>query len=127
MGCEPSIVTMAPSIDRWSGVSMAPAGRCTVFVDVLPTVLHGALVVVLERLGIDVVIDLKGTAPIDAAIVSVEHSSPNVKARVVITLPEWDGDEVEGTVAVEGEPARVRITGIDDLLELLELAPTPDG
>lgn len=107
---------------------MGPVARCTVFVDVLPTVLHGALIVVLERLGVDVVIDLDGTAPVDAAIVSVEHSSPNMKAKVVITLPAWDGDGVEGTVDVGGElPAKVRIAGIDDLLQLLGLIPPADG
>lgn len=106
---------------------MPPAARSTVYVDVLPSVLHGALVVVLERLGCDVVIDLAQSSPVDAAIVSVEHASSSVKAKVVITLPAWETDEVEGTVDVGGEPVNVRIAGIDDLLRLLDLLPVSDG
>lgn len=103
---------------------MSTAVRPTVLVDVQPAVLHGALVVLLDELGVDEVIDL--TAPpasVDALVMSAGRTPPPVAARLVITLPP--GEELTGpsTVAWDGEPetAAVRIARIEDILTLLDV------
>src|SRR5687768_4751653 len=102
---------------------MAGAVRPTVLVDVRPAVLHGALVVLLEKLGVDEVIDLtRPTASVDAVVVSADRPPPAVGARIVITLPPGDDLAGNGTVALDGSPetAPIHIGRIEDILTLLD-------
>lgn len=105
----------------WSAGGVAAHPRPTVLVDVRPEVLQGALVVVLEELGVDQVIDLTDApSAVDVAVVSPDQE-PLRAARIVIVLPPEDERDAPGTITIDGEEAAVHLSSIDDLLTLLDL------
>lgn len=98
--------------------------RPTVLVDVQPAVLQGALVVLLEELGVDDVVDPGGSdiSVVDALVVSAGRTPP-VDARLVITLPPGEDMTGPSTVVWDGQPetGAICIARIEDILTLLDL------